>query len=279
MRQPLRRLAPLTAGLVAASLLAASPALAAPYDPEAECASPEVPTRAPEANQAPVLGADTLTVRGGTIVDLPVLANDTDPDADPLAVLSTGGATRGSACVLDTGSVRYFADPTRFDRRASFTYSATDGERLRSAPVTVQVKGTKAVKPVLRLALRTDRDGKVTRRAALRFTNPNDEAITVWGLDESGENIRMRRTMNPGGSFVWRTGAPRVQYVALVKPRSEDPFFVNGGILNNRTGRQAAYYVGMSFSALTTTYDEAERRAAASGASLASLLDVVRAQR
>lgn len=273
MRQQLRRLVPATAGLVAASLLAASPAVAAPYDPEAECVTPTVPTRAPEGNQPPVLGADTVTVRGGTVVDLPVLANDTDPDDDPLAVLSTGGASRGFTCVLDTGSVRYVADPTRFDRRATIDYSATDGERLRSGQVAVRVLGTKAVKPVLRLKLRTDRAGKVTRRAALRFTNPNDVRVTVWGLNAEGDTIRMRRTMNPGGSFVWRTGAPRVQYLALIKPRSEDPYFVNYGILNNRTGRHPATYIGTSFSVFGTSFDESERRAPA------SLLDVVRAQR
>ncbi|MDP9800817.1 hypothetical protein J2S49_000893 [Arcanobacterium wilhelmae] len=51
---------------------------------------------ASDENQAPVAGADVVSVRPGARVEAPVLVNDVDPDLDPIALVN-GGANSGKA--------------------------------------------------------------------------------------------------------------------------------------------------------------------------------------
>ncbi len=101
------------------------------------------------ANQAPTANADTATTNEKTAIDIPVLANDTDPQGYPLSVatVDTTG-TKGSVSVNPDGTIHY--DPNgQFNAlnegqtaTDTFTYTATDGfHDSNSATVTVTITG------------------------------------------------------------------------------------------------------------------------------------------
>lgn len=98
-------------------------------------------------NQPPVATADTLTTRFGTLGSLNVLANDTDPNGDPLAVSSFTQPANGSVAIDSTGLATY--TPTAgFYGSDSFTYTVADGKggtATGSVAVTVNPPPTVAV--------------------------------------------------------------------------------------------------------------------------------------
>ena len=97
-------------------------------------------------NDAPVAVADGATVaEGGTVTTLAggatsVLANDSDPDSDPMTAALVAGPAHGTLTLDDDGTFSYTHDggETTTD---SFTYRADDGT-LTSAVATVTVTVT-----------------------------------------------------------------------------------------------------------------------------------------
>jgi hypothetical protein len=78
-------------------------------------------------NRAPVAVEDQLTATAGTGETIDVLANDSDPDGDPLsvAVFTDGGS--GNVSCTPTGQCTYTASVV-FAGSDSFTYTASDGK-------------------------------------------------------------------------------------------------------------------------------------------------------
>lgn len=102
----------------------------------AGCAAPPPPP--PPSNNPPVAVGDSASVKAGQSVTIPVLANDYDPDGDPLTVT---GVTQGSK-----GSVTYTAASVIYSARAgvrggdSFTYTISDGRGgTASASVAIRI--------------------------------------------------------------------------------------------------------------------------------------------
>ncbi|WP_027346452.1 cadherin-like domain-containing protein [Hamadaea tsunoensis] len=95
----------------------------------------------PQTNpdHAPAARPDTATTATGTAVDVPVLANDTDDDGDPTALLSTTMPAHGTASITGDDTIRYIPAPG-FTGTDSFSYTITDGRgAVASATVTVTV--------------------------------------------------------------------------------------------------------------------------------------------
>jgi len=92
---------------------------------------PQAPT-----NKAPQALADTAGVGEDASVLVPVLANDTDADGDPLAIISVGSPSHG-AVAIEQGAVRYTPASNYFGTD-SFTYVIDDGHGGRSTG-TVQL--------------------------------------------------------------------------------------------------------------------------------------------
>ncbi len=99
------------------------------------------------SNSGPQTQPESFSVKAGQTLDIPaagVLANDSDPDDDPLTARLAGQAKKGSVTVNADGSFSY-----RAKRKAkgadTFTYLATDSTGLSAVEkVTVQVtKGKK----------------------------------------------------------------------------------------------------------------------------------------
>ncbi|WP_432443342.1 DUF4082 domain-containing protein [Methylobacterium aquaticum] len=103
-------------------------------------------------NQAPTAVNDTgPAVTKNTAVTFStstLLANDTDPNGDPLSVTSVSGATNGTVSLNTTNSTITFTPTTNYTGAAGFTYAISDGRggtSSASVALTVLAPSTGAV--------------------------------------------------------------------------------------------------------------------------------------
>ncbi len=90
-------------------------------------------------NEAPVAADDSYSVNEGEILSVSapgVLANDTDPDGDPLTAVLYSAPAGGSLSLNADGSFTY--TPNAGTTSDSFQYTASDGTAV-SAPATVSI--------------------------------------------------------------------------------------------------------------------------------------------
>ena len=100
------------------------------------------PGQTPPPNRAPVASNDVLRVDGATVATIAVLANDTDPDANPLTVTIEENAPIGVAAVNADGTVRITSLPGDFKGVTRFRYRVTDGGGLSSVASAAVFVGT-----------------------------------------------------------------------------------------------------------------------------------------
>ncbi len=89
-----------------------------------------------EPNNPPVARKDKAKTPENTPLVIDVLANDSDPDGDPIAVISVGMASHGTTANNGDGTVTY-SPALAFNGKDSFTYEICDD---RGACATGQVK-------------------------------------------------------------------------------------------------------------------------------------------
>jgi hypothetical protein len=94
-----------------------------------------------DVNREPEPAHDAVTTPEDTGVDVPVRANDADPDGDPLTVTQAGSAAHGSVTVEGGGTHVRYAPAANYFGLDSFTYTVGDG-RGGSASATVNVTVT-----------------------------------------------------------------------------------------------------------------------------------------
>ena len=82
-------------------------------------------TRANAARSPP---SDTAQMLAGDSVAVAVLANDNDPDGDPLGIIGIDAPGHGTIQVEPDQTIRYTPQPG-FDGIDSFTYTIGDGAR------------------------------------------------------------------------------------------------------------------------------------------------------
>lgn len=112
-------------------------------DAEGTVSQPATVTiRVDGVDDAPVANDDSFSVGVGRVLDLAVLANDTDVDStlDPQSISITAQPAFGSVTVIDTGVVRYTPDPG-FRGADTFRYTVRDsaGNVSNEAIVSVTV--------------------------------------------------------------------------------------------------------------------------------------------
>ncbi|MBO9555843.1 Ig-like domain-containing protein [Cellulomonas sp.] len=91
------------------------------------------------ANSAPVANDDAATTTAGTAKLVDVLANDTDPNGDTLAIRSVGTSAQGGTVTISGGKARY-TPPASFRGTDTFTYVVEDSRGASDeATVTVTV--------------------------------------------------------------------------------------------------------------------------------------------
>jgi hypothetical protein len=96
-------------------------------------------------NHAPAPAADFAVVNPGQAVAINVLANDADPDGDPLSVLSITQPAHGTA-VLNAGGTITYTPQAGFTGSDAFTYTIGDGRGGKaSATVSLTVGAPTAI--------------------------------------------------------------------------------------------------------------------------------------
>ncbi|MCE9665879.1 Ig-like domain-containing protein [Halomonas sp. M5N1S17] len=101
--------------------------------------------QAEPTNSPPVANDDTASTTQGQAVQIAVLANDSDPDGDPLTVGTVTQPSNGSVSINTDGTITYTPDAGFFGSD-SFTYRASDGDLL-SDPATVLITVNQAEEP------------------------------------------------------------------------------------------------------------------------------------
>ncbi|QYL21856.1 lectin-like domain-containing protein [Mycolicibacterium diernhoferi] len=93
--------------------------------------------QAPAANP-PFAGSDTATTQAGKAVTINVLANDSDPDNDPLTLIEVTNPVNGTATRNIDNTITY-TPRAGFFGFDGFSYTISDGTMQRSAQVSVTV--------------------------------------------------------------------------------------------------------------------------------------------
>ncbi len=129
------------------------------------------------ANAAPIAGDDPVSAESNVPTTLTVLANDADPNGDPLTVTITTMPTHGTASVNPDGTIAY--TPTAgYLGPDSLEYTITDGKGgTATALVTIAVLNSAPVaKPD---SATTPTDTAVTLTVLDNDTDPNGDPISV----------------------------------------------------------------------------------------------------
>lgn len=111
---------------------------------------------------APNAVDDAATTNEDMAVIIPVLANDTDPDGDPLAVSQVGLPGNGTALDNGDGTITYTPNPD-FNGTDTFSYTISDGNGgVDAATVTVMVEPQPDAPDAIDDPAATDEDSPVT---------------------------------------------------------------------------------------------------------------------
>ena len=109
-------------------------------DKDGQTSTATVTVMVAAVNDAPMAVPDQA-VAGGQPIDINVLANDRDPDGDPLTVTSVTPPTSGTVTINPDGTLHYTPAPG-YVGTVTFTYTVSDGHGGTStATVTVMVEG------------------------------------------------------------------------------------------------------------------------------------------
>lgn len=98
-----------------------------------------VGTAASATNQPPLAVNDGASTPRNTSVRIPVLANDSDPEGQPLRVVSITPPAHGTVAINADGTVTY-TPQNNYKGSDSFGYTVSDGSLTASATVAVQVR-------------------------------------------------------------------------------------------------------------------------------------------
>lgn len=97
-----------------------------------------VSTNNDPVNTAPVAENDSAVLLEISPIIIDVLANDFDPDGDPLTVTSVSQGRKGTVASTSGGNITY-TPGKRFKDSDSFTYDVTDGRETVTATVSVSL--------------------------------------------------------------------------------------------------------------------------------------------
>ncbi|MBL7254562.1 Ig-like domain-containing protein [Paractinoplanes lichenicola] len=153
-------------------------------------------------NGAPVAKPDAATVPSGGAATIAVLANDTDPNNDPLTVTIDVAPTHGTATVNPDGTVTY-TPAAGFVGTDSFHYLVADGKGGQAgATVTVGVINT--APEAHDDAVTTDTDTAVTITPLANDRDDNGDALTVTAITNPAKGTAV---LNAGGTVTYTPNA------------------------------------------------------------------------
>ena len=148
-------------------------------DPSGATASATVTLSITSVNDAPVAVADSATVDQDTSATIDVVANDSDPDHDPLTVTSATAPGHGTAVVVDATHVVY-TPAANYRGPDSFSYTISDGNGGEaSAAVAISVAPVNHAPVATDDAAATDEDTAVTIDVVANDSDRDGDPLTV----------------------------------------------------------------------------------------------------
>ncbi len=129
-------------------------------------------------NHIPDSNPDTVETTPGVAVDVDALANDTDPDGDPLTITAVGATVNGTASIV-AGKVHYVPDPGCHDE--TFSYDVSDG--TATVPSTISVLMNCAPTATADAAT-TAEETPVDIEVLANDTDPENDSLTVTDVDD-----------------------------------------------------------------------------------------------
>ena len=151
----------------------------------------EVPE--PAVKQPPIAVADTISVRVGDAIDIPVLANDSQPEGDPLTLAPTlpQGLPEGDGLLFAAEDrLRYLAPQKTGNFSAVYRVEAPDGQ-WATASVTIAVREVDEASnnpPVPKtLTARVIAGERVRIPVALAGIDPDGDSVQLLGQERSPE--------------------------------------------------------------------------------------------
>lgn len=194
----------------------------------------------PPVRQPPVAVPDRAAVRVGDVVDIPVLANDVQPDGDRLsldpALVSAPGGQAG--LLFASGDrLRFLAPATPGDVTAVYRVDAPDGQ-WATAAVTITVREADATvnaAPVPALVTARVIAGETVR-----------VSVPIEGIDPDGDSVQFLGIDSvPAKGQVVRTGPDWIEFAAGEYSSGTDTF---GYTVADRLGAKASGTVRVGIS-------------------------------
>jgi uncharacterized repeat protein (TIGR01451 family) len=150
------------------------------------------------ANGSPVAHADSVTAEANQPLTVPVLANDSDPNGDPLTVTVDNAPAHGTAVVAPDGTVTY--TPTAGYRGSdSFHYTVSDGNG-GTAGATVSITVVNSPPTAAPDSAVTPTDTPVTLTVLSNDSDPSGDPITITGFTNGGHGTVTR---TPSGTLIY----------------------------------------------------------------------------
>ena len=150
---------------------------------------------------APVAMPDTALTLEDTSVTIPVLANDTDVNGDPLTMTGFTQGANGSVALNPDGTLNYTPSPN-FSGVDSFSYTVSDGALTSIGTVLVTVTPVNDPPSAVGDAVTINEDTAVTLNVLANDTDVDGDVLTVHALTEAAHGSVL---LNPDGSVTYRS--------------------------------------------------------------------------
>lgn len=143
--------------------------------------------------QPPIATDDTISVRAGSAIDIPVLDNDIQPDGEALALdpQLTSGLSGESGLLFASGNIlRYLAPDKPGNFVASYSVRGPDGQTAQAQvniAVRESVEATNGAPVPVTVIARVLAGEKVAIRIPLSGTDPDGDSVQLLGQETNPE--------------------------------------------------------------------------------------------
>jgi hypothetical protein len=157
-------------------------------------------------NDPPTANDDSVTTSEDTAVTIDVLANDVDPDGDPLSISATTSASRGTLVSNGDGTITYTPN-ANVSGADSFTYTTSDGNGgSATATVNVTISSVNDAPVAVNDVATTTEETPVTIDVLANDSDVDGDALTVSSVSVPGNGTVVIGGINvsytPNAGFV-----------------------------------------------------------------------------